>query len=522
MVRMVSLESLRAALKERTTTEQTRPDRARLEQVRRARDLPAPTRLACVDLPAWPLQLLVRRHPDWRELPAAVVAEDSPQAPLLWVNTAARRAGVQPGMRYAAALSLAHELRAGTVPGRVLEQAGRQLHRHLLRHSPRVEPARHEPGVFWLDARGLERLPGSGAAWAEQLQRSLVAAGWVASVAVGFTRFGSYGLARTRRGVTVAGRKGDELGALRRVPLARLHLLPDLRDQLDRLGVRTVGELCDLPAAGVGARFGPEAAELHRLARDVSFAPLQPVRPAEPACAEEVLDEPETDAWRLLFVIKRRLHPLLEQLADRLRAVRGVGLELVLADRASTCRRETLQPAAPTLDPVLLLELVRLRLERLELAAGVELVRLRLDDAPATPQALDLFRRQRERDPAAAARALARVRAELGDQAVVRAELTGAQLPEARTRWRPMTEVPVPRVPGGATPTLVRRLASCPREVPAPRPEFLRGGPFRLSGGWWQGEVRRRYAFVEVAGRALRWVFLDERRGVWREQGRVE
>ena len=33
-----------------------------------------PDRIACVDLPAWPLQLLVRRHPDWRDLPAAVVA----------------------------------------------------------------------------------------------------------------------------------------------------------------------------------------------------------------------------------------------------------------------------------------------------------------------------------------------------------------------------------------------------------------------------------------------------------------
>ena len=34
-----------------------------------------------MDLPAWPLQLLVPRHPDWRDLPAPVVAEDGPQAP---------------------------------------------------------------------------------------------------------------------------------------------------------------------------------------------------------------------------------------------------------------------------------------------------------------------------------------------------------------------------------------------------------------------------------------------------------
>jgi hypothetical protein len=32
--------------------------------------------MACVDLPAFPLQILLKRHPEWRGLPAAVVDED--------------------------------------------------------------------------------------------------------------------------------------------------------------------------------------------------------------------------------------------------------------------------------------------------------------------------------------------------------------------------------------------------------------------------------------------------------------
>ena len=64
-------------------------------------------RLACVDLPAFPLQLLLRRHPEWASYPAAVVAEDKPQGLILWVNERARQQGVLPGLRYAAALSLA-------------------------------------------------------------------------------------------------------------------------------------------------------------------------------------------------------------------------------------------------------------------------------------------------------------------------------------------------------------------------------------------------------------------------------
>ena len=38
-------------------------------------------RLACVDLPALPLQILLQQHPDWVGHPAVVVAEDRPPHP---------------------------------------------------------------------------------------------------------------------------------------------------------------------------------------------------------------------------------------------------------------------------------------------------------------------------------------------------------------------------------------------------------------------------------------------------------
>ena len=79
-------------------------------------------RLACVDLPAFPLQLLLRRHPEWCELPAVVVAEDKPQAFILWVNERARQSKILPGQRYAHALGLSRDLRAGVVTEREIEQ----------------------------------------------------------------------------------------------------------------------------------------------------------------------------------------------------------------------------------------------------------------------------------------------------------------------------------------------------------------------------------------------------------------
>ena len=98
-------------------------------------------RLACVDFPELPLQLLLREHPDWQGLPAVVVDEDRPQGLVLWANEAARAFRILPGLRYAAAHSLCADVRAGAVSPLHVEKALQELHTLLLRFSPTVEAA---------------------------------------------------------------------------------------------------------------------------------------------------------------------------------------------------------------------------------------------------------------------------------------------------------------------------------------------------------------------------------------------
>jgi len=105
-------------------------------------------RLACVSLPAFPLQLLLRRHPEWAVYPAVVVAEDRPQGRILWISEKARRAGVLPGLSYAEALSLAANLRAGVVPATEVEAEVAALTERLRRFTPDIEPSSEEPGIF--------------------------------------------------------------------------------------------------------------------------------------------------------------------------------------------------------------------------------------------------------------------------------------------------------------------------------------------------------------------------------------
>lgn len=164
-------------------------------------------RLACVDVPALPLQLLLRQHPGWRGEPVAVVAHERPQAAVLWASVAALRQGVRPGMRpgmrQAEAHALAPGLRAAVVPDEKMRAGVAALVALRRRFSPHVEPGAETPGVFWLDAGGLDRLSPSPEVWAEGIHATLRAAGIRARIAVGHSHFGSYAVARTCRGTVV-------------------------------------------------------------------------------------------------------------------------------------------------------------------------------------------------------------------------------------------------------------------------------------------------------------------------------
>lgn len=199
-------------------------------------------RMACLNLPVFPVQLLLRRHPDWKDQPVAVVDADKPQGMILWVNERARSSRILPGMRYAAGLSLAGSLRGGVVPKREIDKTVGYLSKRLLSFSPRVEPAVDEPGIFWIDASGLETLFGSLTRWAQGIRTDMGRAGFRTVVVVGFNRFSTYALAKWKQGIVLLADPEEERIAAHRVPLDRLALEPETRDTLKKLGIKTVGQ----------------------------------------------------------------------------------------------------------------------------------------------------------------------------------------------------------------------------------------------------------------------------------------
>jgi len=506
--------------------------------------------MACVDLKAFPLQLLLRRERAWREKPAAVVAEDKPNAKILWLNEHARTFGILPGMRYSAGLALCADLCAGTVDNAEIDRAVRALTQRLRKFGPDIEPHESERGVFWIGATGLERLGihRSPRLWAEGIDKALTKLGLAATLVVGFSRFATYALARSLREpmVWVLRDGAEEHAARLRVALSRLHLDPKARDDLHALGIETVGDLLRLPADGLKERFGNDVYRLHREARGCDDAlPIQRAEEQIPLREEMVLDYAERKVQPLLFGIKRLLDPLLERLAEKRCALAALTLELQV--ERGEGRVEKLTPATPTLDAQQLLDLLMLRLESMKLDAcrsacrsgGVVEMAVQAESVPATRKQLELFAEQPKRDPEAIRRAFARLRAEFGAHAVVHASLREGHLPEASYEWKPISELPRPKA-RLCRRTLVRRLRTHAWALPhRPRHEEdgwqLRGrddtavhdlrGPYLVSGGWWRAEnaeTAREYYFAGTRKGEWLWVYRDKRRRRWFLQGRVE
>jgi protein ImuB len=528
-------------------------------------------RMACVNLPAFPLQLLIQRHPDWQNHPVAVVDKDKPQGVILWVNKQARRSAILPGMRYAKGLSLAPDLRAGVVSDSDIERHIDGLTERLRFFTPDVEPSKKEPGVFWLGASGLSLLHPSLKKWAGLIGSELSQAGFRWTVTVGFSRYALYATARAGKAIVVFETPDEERVHARTIPIVRLGFPPDLRDALAQLAITTLGGFIDLPEEGIRKRLGGDAYDLYKLARDELFSPLDSKVPEEPFVKTTVLDHPESHTERLMHVIEGLLDPILVSLQKQNSLLSAITVSLVLDNGDK--RNEHLRPAAPTADAPQILRLIELRLQSISLVSGVVDITLDVEAAVVAHKQLELFVKKPRRDLKAAERAFAQLRAEFGDRVVMRARLRDGHLPEACYEWEPMDKLsePTPRkikarhlarrifdrsmafvswarrqgdgrlTDSGAQrngsqrqPTLrllggsARHLHNITRghdqhssETPRDNdPDVV--GPYVVSGGWWMRRIHREYYFVRNPQGRWLWVYYDKRRKQTFVQGAIE
>jgi protein ImuB len=263
--------------------------------------------------------------------------------------------------------------------------------------SPVIEE--HSPGCVWLDLTGMQRLHrhefGEGAAeldfeqaTAEEIARRVCQIGLEAAIGIASSKEIAH-LAAQCGGLRpiAAGREREFLDWM---PFELTGLASsDLIDRLKRMGLRRLGDLARLDSRAIGSRLGEAGVALARLGRGEGSAVVVARSRAE-IFREAVEFEYGIETLEPLTFI---LRSIVDRLCTRLR-VRGLAagdltLSLGLADRRRDDRRVAV--AAPTIEPQVLLTLLRLSLEAKPPAASIETIQLTTEPRRLRPMLNDLF-----------------------------------------------------------------------------------------------------------------------------------
>jgi protein ImuB len=205
-----------------------------------------------------------------------------------------------------------------------------------------VEPER--PGLVCFDARGLLRLHGGTEGVLRAVRTALHMPARFGIAPSRFAAVAAATRARTRRPEVVGGGTDGRAAArsyLAPLPVALLRARPSLSalpEALERLGIRTLGELAALPAAALADRFGKPGLLAYELARGGDSA-LSP-RPAS-EFLREALELPEAASG---VQLERGLGLLIDRLLARRerrgRTLRSVVISAKLVERGGTWREQ--------------------------------------------------------------------------------------------------------------------------------------------------------------------------------------
>jgi len=309
---------------------------------------------ACIFVPDFPVEALLRAEPELRSQAVAVLDGNSPLQKVFAVNEKARRAGVEPGMT-----KLQVEACNGLVWRARSPRQENAAHTALLdcaqSFSPRVEAAGCD--IIVLDLAGLELLFGPLSKIVRAVACRASDLGLEANVAVAFNPDAAVLAARGFSGVTVIpeGKEAEKLGSLPvEVLLGRSsgfdceHEAMQFLETLSRWGVRNLRALAALPDVALSERLGQEGIRLQKLARGSTFRTLVPVEP--PLVFEEAieLEYPLVLLEPLAFLLGRLLERLCARLGARALATQELRLRLELEQGCS--RRASLSGSLRSTD----------------------------------------------------------------------------------------------------------------------------------------------------------------------------
>ncbi|MFC3613270.1 Y-family DNA polymerase [Lutimaribacter marinistellae] len=167
---------------------------------------------------------------------------------------------------------------------------------------------------------------------------------------------------------------GQTYGALSPLPVAALRLESGVVEQLNRLGLRRIGDLLGQPRASLARRFGTGL--VHRLDQAMGSAP-EPVSPAKAPdhfAVRMTFPDPIGLKEDLMAAIDRILPVLCARLEAKGRGLRSLRLEAHRTDQAAEVAVVGL--ARPGHDPARIRPLLEMKIDAIDAGFGIDMLRL--------------------------------------------------------------------------------------------------------------------------------------------------
>ncbi|MBB3043848.1 DNA polymerase Y family protein [Nocardioides soli] len=496
--------------------------------------------------PDWPVVAALADEGLPTHLPAAVFHANLVQSG----NAAARTFGVRRGMRRRDAQSRCPELQVFQATPERDTRTFEAVLAAVEEQHPGVAPLR--PGLAAL--RAPRRVRGGEPTAAALLAERLVELGvWDSRMGVADELFTAEQAARRAASQDChVVEPGESVPFLRGLPVEAIDEAAAV-SLLRRLGLRTLGELADLPAAAVRDRFGPRVAWVHRVVGGAGAVPLATRTPPPELACHVDFEPPLDNAETIGFSVRRTADRFVAGLAGQQLVCTEVRIDAYVEGSADSpaSSRHWLHPrwftAADLVD--------RLHWQLQGAMSGTAgrvrapVNRVLFTPVTVVPDAVHadgLWGGTDER----VQRGIARVQGMLGHEAVVRPVLQGGRVPADRQALVPWGEQPTGLRPashpwpGSIPPPAPTRVLADPwpaevvgnggwpitvderggvldepvRFRPEPgdwQPVAAWAGPWPVEELWWEPGSRRvaRFQMVGVDGRA--WLMTWESPGSW-------
>lgn len=401
-------------------------------------------------------------------------------------NDAARAEGISPGMALADARALYPGLGVRQMAPEDDLQALKRLSRAAMRYTPwvAIDPLGDKAGNgfgslggdagLWLDVSGCAHLFGGEAALLADLNERFARHGFAARAAMASTPGAAWALARFGQAGGHIVAPGGETEALAALPVAGLRITGRAGEALQRVGLRRIDDLLQMPRGPLARRFGRAVLERLDQALGKTDEPISPRSIAPLIQARRVFAEPVGRREDIDAATTGLLGHIAAQLETTGQGARRMDLTLYRVDNSS--QQVRIGTARAVRDAPHLARLFRDKMEDFDAGFGVEVMAL------AATETAPLAQRQGElpdNSPSglsnnktndlsfsdageSAARLIDRLAGRLGPASVTRLRAQASHLPERASRAIPVFKEK--RATGSDAP---------------PRPDLWRGAPRR-------------------------------------------